>query len=122
LFDCDIGKRCEGKHDGHAKERTNVIGALLASCLLTVTLFTGSINSTVFFAWLSQDLLPKIPPNSVIVMGNAAFHKRADCRQLIEQTRHLLEFLPPFEHKWAQTKSIRRYIHCSIDELFAQLF
>jgi transposase len=97
--------------------------------LLTVTLFTGTINANVFFAWLSQDLLPKLPPNSVIVMDNAAFHKRADSHKLIEQTGHRLEFLPsyspdlnPIEHKWAQSKALRRQKNCSIDELFSMLF
>jgi len=124
-----IGERCFGKHDWHARGRTNVIGALLASTLLSVTLFTGTINADVFFAWLSQDLLPKLPPNSVIVMDNAAFHKRADSQQLIEQAGHLVEFLPPYspdlnpiEHKWAQSKALRRQKACSIDDLFAQAF
>jgi transposase len=45
-----VGERCFGKQDWHAKGRVNVIGALLASCLLTVSLFTGSINANVFFA------------------------------------------------------------------------
>jgi hypothetical protein len=33
------------------------ISALLASCLLTVTLFTGTTNADAFSAWLSHDLL-----------------------------------------------------------------
>lgn len=124
-----IGKRCIGTHDWYAKGRTNVIGALLASCLITATLFTGSINADVFFAWLSQDLLPKLPPNCVIVMDNATFHKRADSQQLIEQAGHSLLFLPPYspdlnpiEHKWAQAKAIRKQKCCSTDLLFSQLF
>ena len=40
-----VGRRCFGTQDWHAKGRTNVIGALLGFCLLTVSLFTGSINS-----------------------------------------------------------------------------
>ena len=110
-----VGERCVGKHDWYAKWRTNVIGALLASCLLTTTLFTRTVNADVFFAWLSQDLLPKLPTNSVIVMDNAPFHKRADFQHLIEQQGNLLEFLPPYspdlnpiEHKWAQAKALRR--------------
>ena len=120
-----VGKRCFGKHDWHAKGRTNVIGALLGACLLTVTLFTGSINSDVFFAWITQDLLPKLPENSVIVMDNAAFHKRDDIKQAIMDAGQILEFLPayspdlnPIEHKWAQAKSVRRRHHCSVEELF----
>jgi hypothetical protein len=117
-----IGEPCLGKHDWHAKGRTNVIGALLASTLLTVTLFTGTL------AWRWQDLLPKLPPNSVVVMDNAPFHKRTDSQQLIEQAGYLLEFLPPYspdlnliEHKWAQSKARQRRKNCSIEEGFSIL-
>jgi transposase len=124
-----LGERCPGKHDWHAKGRTNVIGALLATTLLTATLFPDTINADVFFARLSQGSLPKLPPNSVIVMDNAAFHKRADSQQFIEQAGHPVEFLPtyspdlnPVEHKWAQSKALRRQKACSIDDLFAHAF
>lgn len=120
-----IGKRCVGKHDWHAKGRTNVIGALLASCLLTVSLFTGSINANVFFAWVEQDLLPKLPPNCIVVMDNATFHKRIDIQKIIQAAGHALEYLPayspdlnPIEHKWAQSKAIRKQRNCSVDDLF----
>ncbi len=73
-----------------------MIGVLQGFCLLTVTLFTGAINSDVFFAWVTQDLLPKLPENSVVVMDNAAFHKRDDIKQAIVDASHILEFLPPY--------------------------
>ena len=67
------------------------MGALLASCLLTISLFNGAINANTFYAWVSQDLLPQLPPHRVVVMDNAAFHQRADIRQLFEPAGHLLE-------------------------------
>ena len=45
-----IGTRCVGQHNWHARGRLNVIGALLASGLLTVSLFTGAINTNAFYA------------------------------------------------------------------------
>ncbi|QGP56403.1 hypothetical protein PsalMR5_03886 [Piscirickettsia salmonis] len=72
------GTRCYGVHNWHKKGRINVIGALLGKLLLTASLFTGSINSDVFYAWPVKDLLPKLPAHSVIVMDNARFHKRSD--------------------------------------------
>ncbi len=58
-------------------------------------------------------------------MDNAAFHKRADIRQAIQEAGHVLGFLPsyspdldPIEHKWAQAKAARRRGRCSIKELF----
>jgi len=120
------GQRCVGQCDWHAKGRTNVIGALVGSDFLTVTLIDGTINANVFFAWLTQDLLPKLPPHSVIVMDNASFHKRLDSRLAIAQAGHILEFLPPYspdlnpiEHKWAQAKAIRKQFRCSVETLFA---
>jgi transposase len=114
-----VGKRCFGTRDWHAKGRTNVIGALLGCRLLTVGLFTGSINSTVFFAWVTQDLLPE---NAVVVTDNAFFHKRSDIRQ----AGHVLDYLPPYlpdlnpiEHKWAQSKAVRIQTNCTVSELFA---
>jgi transposase len=121
-----VGKRCFGTQDWHAKGRTNVIGALLGSCLLTVSLFTGSISSTVFFAWVTQDLLPKLPENAVVVTDNAFFHKRSDIRQAILEAGHVLDYLPPYlpdlnpiDHKWAQSKAVRKQTNCTVSEFFA---
>jgi transposase len=81
----------------------------------------------VFFAWVEQDLLPKLPSNCVVVMDNAAFHKRMDIQKIIQAAGHTLEYLPayspdlnPIEHKWAQSKARRKQRQCSVDELFSR--
>jgi transposase len=58
-------------------------------------------------------------------MDNATFHKRADSRQLFEESGHKIEYLPtyspdlnPIERKWAQSKAIRQQKQCSVEELF----
>lgn len=119
------GNRCYGKHDWHSKGRINAIGAIIGFVFLTVCLFDGNINSDVFSAWLLKDLLPKTPPQSVIVMDNAPFHKRQDIEKAILSQGHTLEYLPsyspdlnPIEHKWAQAKTIRRRLNCSVQDLF----
>ena len=55
---CYRGKRCHGIHDWHAKGRINVIGAMVGFVLVSVGLFEGIINSDVFYAWLTQALVP----------------------------------------------------------------
>lgn len=119
------GKRCYGTHDWGAKGRTNAIGALIAGMLLTVVLLTGTVNTQIFTCWVREDLLPKLPPNSVIVMDNASFHKGEEMQQLIADAGHELLYLPPYspdlnhiEPKWAQAKKIRQTKQCSIDDLF----
>lgn len=114
---------------GGARGRTNVIGALCMGILITLSLFTISINTEIFTQWLIQDLLPKLPPRCVIVMDNASFHKGLEMQKAIENAGHILLYLPPYsphlnpiEHKWAQAKSIRRKTGCSIEQLFQNYF
>ena len=59
-----------GKNDWGAKWRTNVMGALLGGALLTVSLFSTSINTEIFTNWVLYDLIPKLPPKSVVIMDN----------------------------------------------------
>ena len=119
------GQRYYVCHDWGARGRTNAIGALQDKTLLTVSLFVGPLNGEVFESWLEQDLIPKLPPHSIIIMDNAAFHKRAATYALVDRAGHTLMFLPPYspdlnpiEHKWAQAKAIRRQHNCSINDLF----
>lgn len=88
-------------------------------------LFNTYINADVFYAWLTQELIPNAPKDYVIVTDNATFHKRNDAMQAIKQAGHTVEFLPPYspdfnpiEKKWAQAKSIRRKFGYKPDELF----
>lgn len=120
------GKRCYGVHDWGAKGRTNVIGALVGKALLTVSLFNANINTDIFTAWVKQDLIPKLPKESVIIMDNAAFHKGENMKKAIQAAGHTLEYLPPYstdlnpiEKKWAQAKKRRtKNRKSSIHELF----
>lgn len=119
------GERCYGTHDWGAKGRTNVIGALLGAVLLTVSLFQCNVDTDVFTCWMIQDLIPKLPPKSVIVLDNATFHKGAAMKKALEAAEHTILYLPPYspdlnpiEHKWAQAKSYRRKMQCPIDEIF----
>ena len=119
------GKRRFGKQDWNAKGRTTVIGAPIGSTLPTVTLFSCNSDSDVFHARTTRDPIPKLPDRAVIVMDNAAFHKRADTKAAIEKAGHRPEYLPPYspdlnpiEHKWAQAKAIGRKTAKTTKQIF----
>lgn len=119
------GKRCYGEKNWHARGKINAIGAIIGFTFLTVCLFDTNINSDVFYAWLTKDLLPKTSAGSVIVMDNATFHKRNDMVQAIKTQGHIPEYLPPYspdlnpiEHKWAQAKAVRKKLKCNVKDTF----
>jgi DDE superfamily endonuclease len=84
------GQRVFGTHNWQARGRTNAIGALIGKLLLTIGLFEVNINADIFQSWVINDLLPKLPPHSVIVMDNATFHKRQDTQNAIADAGHTL--------------------------------
>jgi transposase len=109
------GQRCVGVFDWQIKGRTNVIGALIGKLLVTAGFYQTNVNANIFFDWTVRDLLPKLPPKTVVVMDNATFHKRLDIQNAIRSAGHILEFLPvyspdlnPIEKKWAHLKGLRR--------------
>jgi transposase len=121
------GNRCFGTHDWGAKGRTNVIGALLCGVLLTVSLFQTNVNTLIFNAWVIEDLIPKLPPQSVVIMDNASFHKCELMKKAVEDAGHTLLYLPayspdlnPIEKKWAHAKAKRRKVGGSIEKLFKE--
>ncbi len=116
-------------HDMPRTHGCSKIGALLGTNLLTLALFDCNINTDAFSSWAEQDLMPKLPSESVLVMDNASFHKSKSMQEKIEAAGHILEYSPPYspdlnpiEHKWAQAKSKRRKYQCGIDELFKEYF
>ena len=119
------GQRCTARHNWQARGRLNAIGALQGQSLLTACVFDSTIDTGVFGAWLRQDLIPKLPPEAVVVMDNASFHKRADIHNSLTEAGFFLEYLPPYspdlnpiEKKWAQAKAIRRKHRCDVHDLF----
>lgn len=120
-----IGERCRGEHDRQAGGRINAVGALQGNELLTVGPVDGGINSDVFYAWVKQELLPRLTERCAIIMDNAAFRKRRDIQEAVRSNGHLLEYLPvyspdlnPIEHEWDQAKALGRRHRCSVEELF----
>lgn len=111
----DQGKPCYGSFNWQVKNQTKAIGALCQGRLFSVGLFDCKINSDVFHFWIEHFLITELPKNSVIVMDNATFHKRADTQKLLKRYGHQILWLPPYspdlnpiEKTWAWVKKKRK--------------
>jgi len=63
----------------------------LRAVLLTISLFECNVNTGIFNVWVEQDLLPKPPPGSVIVMDHATFHKNINLQILLKKEGYIFE-------------------------------
>ncbi|EDZ66005.1 hypothetical protein NOC27_2685 [Nitrosococcus oceani AFC27] len=98
---------------------------MIGKIVLTIGLFPTNINADIFTAWVAQDLLPKLPPQSVSVMDNATLHQRQDTQAILRKAAHTVLYLPPYspdlnpiEQKGAHTKAIKKQTLSSIAKLF----
>ena len=57
---------------------------------------TGSVNATVFEAYLEQVLLPELNPGQIVIMDNLSAHKSERGRELIEAAGCEVLYLPPY--------------------------
>ncbi len=80
--------------------------------------YSGTMNSNLFEFWFEQQLLPALSPETVIVMDNASFHRKAQLISVAQKHGVRLIFLPPYspdlnpiENFWAWLK---RFLQSSL--------
>ncbi|MEG3641670.1 transposase, partial [Magnetococcus sp. PR-3] len=90
------GKKVFGERPGRNHNRTNLIMAQRVGEWLAPVVFNFSCNAELVETWLEEMLLPLLNSPSVIVMDNAAFHRKRPIKELLEAHGHKLLPLPPY--------------------------
>jgi transposase len=106
-----------GEVRGRKYERAGVVAALLGDSVVEPYQYWQTMGSCFFEAWFEKRLLPALPPNSVMVMDNASFHRKTRLPGLAERAGHRVLFLPPYspelnpiENYWSWLKRQLRKI------------
>jgi transposase len=106
------GQKIYADIPGKKRERFSMIGGWMNKKFIAPFTFKGGCNAHVLNVWLEHILLPHLPKGTTIIMDNAAFHKSAKTREIIENEGCFLLFLPtyspdlnPIEHCWHTLKS-----------------
>ena len=82
--------------------------------------YSGTMKASVFEEWFEDKLLNCLPKGHVIIMDNAAFHKKEVLQNLARKYSQKLIFLPPYspeynpiEHTWSDLKrKVASQSHC----------
>ena len=117
-----------GKVSGRKFKRTNIVAAQCGDKIVAPMIYDGTTDSILFEQWFEQCLLKSIPKYSVIILDNAAFHRKAKLHALAEESECEVLFLPPYspdlnpiENFWAWLKKRLRKILPSFDNFDAAL-
>lgn len=105
------GKQIIGYISGKKYRRTSIVAAKMGKKILAPLQYEGTMDSALFEMWFNKCLLETLPDCCVIVMDNAAFHRKSKLFTLAEKAGHKLIFLPPYspelnpiENFWAWLK------------------
>lgn len=97
---------------GYRDKRISMIGALCDGELKAPFMFEGHCNGDVIERYFKEVLLPRLAPESVIILDNASFHKSPKLEIMAKENGHRLLYLPayspdfnPIEHWWAKIKN-----------------
>ena len=105
------GKRVNIRISGKHHARIGLVAAQRESALLAPHTYSRTMNASVFEDWFENKLLSCLPKGHVIIMDNAAFHKKEVLYQIAKKYSQELIFLPPYspeynpiEHTWSALK------------------
>lgn len=90
------GKKVYGDVSGNNRKCTNLIMAWRTRKWLAPEIFDGHCNAQKVLDWLRNQLLPVLDKPSIIVMDNAAFHKKSDIFECLKNAGHFFLPLPPY--------------------------
>jgi transposase len=110
------GKKVYGDVSGNNRKCVNLILAKKEKTHFAPMLFDGNCDAGVFNTWLESVLIPCLDRPSLIIMDNAAFHKKIEIRAILQAYGHEVLFLPPYspdmnpiENSFGTLKKIRIY-------------
>lgn len=113
------GTRCWGEELGHRTQRVSMVAAWCAGVVLAPLTFEGYCDSVLIETWFETHLCPLLRPEQVVILDNAAFHRQARLRQLVESRGCWLMPLPPYSPDLNKIESLwhrlKHYIKLHVD-------
>ena len=126
------GKKVYERVRGHKYERTNIVAAQIGNKIIAPLQYKGIMHSLFFETWFQMHLLPILPKDSIVVMDNATFHRKKYLKEIAEQYKVNIVFLPPYspelnpiEHFWHWLKkkiSDLRLSYSNLDNIIHDIF
>ena len=105
------GEKVAGHISGKKYRRVGIVAAQVGKDILAPLQYDGTMDSRLFEVWFEARLMCELPSDSVIVMDNAAFHRKRRLALIAQNYGHTIIFLPPYapeynpiENFWAWLK------------------
>jgi isftu1 transposase len=109
---------------GKRSARISLIAGRVENKIIAPLRFEGYTDSRVFETYLEKVLVPELKEGQTVIIDNASFHKSTKAREIIEEAKCTLKFLPayspdlnPIEKSWAHIKARIKKIKNNYDDI-----
>ena len=90
------GQKIYAKISEKKYKRTSIVAGKIDKKIIAPLQYDGTMDSKLFEFWMGNMLLKNIKKGTVIVMDNAAFHRKRELEKLSEGAKCSILFLPPY--------------------------
>jgi transposase len=90
------GKRVVGRVPRNHGPNVTCLAALGPEGVRAPCIFEGALDGELFATWVTEWLLPTLPPGTTVVLDNLSVHKNALAQAAIEAAGCQVLFLPPY--------------------------
>ena len=85
-----------GEVSGRKYQRVSIVAGQCGEKILAPLEFRDTCDHVLFEFWFEHCLLKELSPEQMVVMDNAAFHRKAVLLVLAEKANCSILFLPPY--------------------------
>ena len=111
------GVSIEGKVSGKKFKRMNIVAAKCGDTIVAPMVYESTTDSILFEFWFEYVLLPSIPEKSVIVLDNAAFHRKSMLYGIADAAGCELLFLPPYSPDLNAIEKFRAWLKARLRKI-----
>jgi len=108
------GMKIIGHISGKKYRRVGIVAAQMGKDILAPLQYDGTMDSHLFEAWFENRLMRELPSDSVIVMDNAAFHRKRQLTLIAQNYGHRIVFLPPYSPEYNPIENFWAWIKASL--------
>jgi transposase len=110
-----IGQRARGRKPQKRGRNISIISAISLEKVVASVNIYGAVDAVTFEGFILKEVVPKIKEGDCLLMDNAKIHLGEMVREIIEQQKARLIYLPPYspefspiENFWSKVKAMLR--------------
>ncbi|MDJ0541378.1 MAG: IS630-like element ISMae26 family transposase [Microcystis sp. M53603_WE2] len=117
-----IGRRARGRKPQKRGRNISIISAISLEKVVASVNIYGAVDAVTFEGFILKEVLPKIKEGDCLIMDNAKIHLGEMVREIIEQEKARLIYLPPYSPEFSPIENFWSKVKATLRKLKARTY